>query len=114
MDSFNTMFIIDLIIVILGIYLLFLSVRMKMTKKVDKFILAEEVLQKCKNETEMAEYLSVRQMIFSIILIIGGAVMALNETVIDMGNWIYSVVGIVAIAFFVFYKQLMDARIKYC
>ncbi|MBQ8626985.1 MAG: hypothetical protein IJ419_12560 [Agathobacter sp.] len=114
MDSLNTMLAIDLIIVILGIYLFFLSLRMKKSKKVDKFILAEELISKCKQETELAEYLSLRLMIFSIVITIGGGVMALNESFIDIGKWIYLVVGIVAVAFFVFFKQLTDARIKYC
>ncbi len=110
----NTMFVIDVIIVILGIYLFFLSLRMKAKKKVEKFILPEEVISKCKKEAELAEYLSLRLMFFSITITIGGVVMALNESVIDMGKWIYPVVGIVTAAFLIFYKQLTDARTKYC
>lgn len=114
MNTINTMFIIDIITVILGIYLLFLSLRMKKTKKVENFVVDAQTLKRCKNEAEFAEYLSVRQMIFSVIMIIGGAIMALGESVIDLGKWNYLVYGIVIIAFLVFYKQLTDGRIKYC
>lgn len=114
MGSINTMLIIDVIIVILGIYLLFLSIRMKKTKKIASFVVPEEELKKCKNEAEFAKYLSTRQMIFAIIIIIGGTIMTLSEAAIDIGKWIYLVTGIVAVAFLVFFKQLTDGRLKYC
>lgn len=114
MDTINTMLIMDLIIVVLGIYLLYLSLHMKKTKKVERFIVKDEVMKLCKDEPAFAEYLSVRMLGFSVTMIIGGVIMALNESVFDMGNWIYIVIAVVVVAFLLFYKQLTDGKIKYC
>lgn len=114
MSSINTMLIIDIVIVVFGIYLLFLAVRMKKNQRVEQFIIAEELLKKCNEEKLLASYLSVRLMIFSIIMIICGALMIVHETVFSMGYGYYFVVLVLAVSFLVFYKQLTDARIKYC
>lgn len=114
MGSINTMLMIDVVIVILGIYLLFLSVRMKKSKKVERFIIPEETLKQCKQEEELAKYLSVRMMAFSIVLSVGGALMVVHETLYNMGYGYYFIVAIITIAFCIFYKQLADGKAKYC
>ena len=114
MDSINTMFIIDLVIILFGIYFLYISLRMKKTEKVESFVIAEETLKNCRDEKALAKYLWVRQTIFSIIMIVSGSLMAIHEVVISFGYAYYLVVGILAIAFVVYYKQLTDGRIKYC
>lgn len=87
---------------------------MKKNKKVESFVIAEEVLRNCKQEAEFAEYLSVRQLAFSIIMIVGGALMTIHETIFPLGYWYYLVAGFVAVAFLAFYKQLTDGKVKYC
>ena len=114
MDSINTMFIIDLVIVAVGIYFLYISLRMKKTEKVESFVVAEETLKNCKDEKAFANFLWIRQMIFSIIMIISGVLMAVHEVVLSFGYAYYAVVGVLSIAFVVYYKQLTDGRIKYC
>ena len=114
MNTINTMLIIDIIIVILGIYLLFLAIRMKKTKKVEKFVIDEESMRRCKNEAEFAEFLSIRQLIFSIVMIIGGVAAALSESVFNIGKWEFLLYGVIATAFLLFYKELTDGRVKYC
>ncbi len=114
MDSINTMLIIDIVIVALGIYLFFLSLRMRKNKKVEKFIIAEELLRQCKAEEQLAEYLSLPLMIFSIIMMVGGALMVVHETLYDFGYWYYLVAGAVLVSFLLFYKKLMAAKDKYC
>lgn len=114
METINTVLIIDIIMVILGVYLLFLAIRMKKTKKIEKFVVDEESMRRCKNEAEFAEFLSIRQLIFSIVMIVGGILAALSETVISLGNWEFLLYGVIAMAFLFFYKELTDGRIKYC
>ena len=114
MENINTMLIIDFVIVVVGIYFLYVSLRMKRTGKVDSFVIAEEVLKNCKNQKDFADFLAARQMIFSIIMMITGALMIVHETFFDLGYAYYGVVGVLAIAFIVYYKQLTDGRIKYC
>ena len=114
MDSINTMIIIDLVIFVVGAYFCYLSLRMKTTKKVDKFVIAEETLKNCKDEVALAEFLWIRQFVFSIIMMICSALMAIHEMIYSFGNVYYVVVGVLAIAFVIYYKQLTDGRIKYC
>ena len=114
MDSINAMFLIDLVIIVAGIYLLYLSLRMKKTKKVEKFVVAEETLKNCKDEKAFADYLWIRQLFFSIIMTITGVLMAIHETIFPFGYVYYAVVGVLAIAFVIYYIQWTDGRIKYC
>lgn len=114
MDSINTMLIIDIVIIVLGVYLLFISLRMKKTKKVEKIMIAEEVLRNCKAEDELAKILSRHLLICSTVMIICGAIMAVHESFFNLGYWYYPVVGVLVVAVIIFYKQLTDARIKYC
>lgn len=114
MDSINTMFLIDLVIIVVGIYFLYIALRMKQTEKVERFVVAEEIIKNCKDEKAFAKFLWVRQMIFSIIMIIAGTLMAIHEVVISFGYAYYAVVGVLSVAFVVYYKQLTDGRIKYC
>ena len=70
METLNTMFIIDLVIVAVGLYFMYISLRMKKTMKVDKFVIAEETLKNCKDEKAFAEFLWIRQFFLSIIMIL--------------------------------------------
>ena len=114
MGSINVMFLIDLVIVVVGIYFLYLSLKMKKNQKVESFVIAEEVLKNCKDHKAFAEFLSIRQMIFSVIMIVAGVLMAVNEMVISLGYGYYVVVTVLAISFIIYYKQLTDGRMKYC
>ncbi len=114
MGSINTMLLIDIVIVVFGLYLFFLALKMKKQKKVEKFIIAEELLKNCKAEEELAGILSLHSLILSVTMIICGGVMIIHESVFNIGYWYYLVVGILAVAFLFFYMKLTNARIKYC
>ena len=114
MESLNTMLIIDLVIIMAGIYLLYLSLKMHRTHKVESFIVAEETLKNCKDENAFAHFLAVRQTYFSIIMILCGVFMALHETVFPLGYGYYVVTGVLVVALIVFYNELSDGRNKYC
>ena len=93
---------------------MYVSLRMKKSLKVDTFVIAEETLKNCKDEKAFAEFLWIRQFMFSIIMIVAGTLMAIHEVVFSFGCAYYVVVGVLALAFVVYYKQLTDGRIKYC
>ena len=108
------MLIIDIVIVILGIYLLVMAFKMKKTNKVEKFLVPEETMQHCKDEKGFSIFLWKRMLIFSAILIIGGGLMVLGETVVDFGA-VAAVFDIgVAIGLIWFYKELSNGRVKFC
>ncbi len=114
MGDWNTMFIIDIVILGVGIYFLYLSIKMRITQKVESFIIAEETLKQCKDEKGFANFLAIRQMIFSIIMIICGVLMAIHEVIMSLGYGYYVVTGILVVALIVFYNELAEGRSRYC
>ena len=114
MNPINTMLIIDIIIIVIGIYFLYLSVKMKKTQKVERFIIPEETLSKCKDEKGFANYLAMRLCIFSILMILCGIVMAVHEAIVSLGYGYYIVAGVLVVTLIVFFNELTDGRNKYC
>lgn len=110
----NVMPVIDAVITILGIYLIFVSLRMKKLKKVNTFIVDEETLKRCKDQSAFAEYLFPKMLIFSIILTITGIVRMVHDLVYQIGIFQYIIAFIAFVAFLLFYKQLTDGRNKFC
>ena len=106
--------IINVVILILGLYLIFVSLQMQKTKKVNTFIVDEETLKKCKDQVAFAEYLFPRMLIFSIVLTITGGVRLIHDLVFPIGIFQYIVAFIAFASFLVFYKQLTDGRNKFC
>lgn len=104
----------DIVIAILGIYLLYVAFKMKKTKKIDRFVVAEEVLRVCKDEEGFAEYLSKKMFIFAGVLTLTGILMAVHEAVYDLGYLLYVIVAIAVGVFLWFYKSLTDGKNKYC
>ena len=64
----DVMIIIDVVIAVVGLYLIFMALQMKATKKVNTFIVDEQVLRMCKNQSAFAEYLFPKMLLFAIIL----------------------------------------------
>ena len=114
MGNINMILAIDIIVLLLGVYLLFLSIRMKTTRSINKFIIPEEDLKKCNQPEALAEYLSGRMLFFSVIIILCAATLVVDEVLIDIGIGTYFVAGILLIAYVLFYKQIGDAKVKYC
>lgn len=114
MNTVNTMLIMDVVIVFLGIYLIHIALKMKKTKKIERFVIAEEVMRVCKDEAGFAEFLSQKMLIFASVLTGTGIVMAIHETVFNLGKGFYVVVAIAVIFFLWFYKSLTDGRDKFC
>lgn len=114
MNTINTMLIMDVIIVILGIYLIYVAREMKKTKKINRLVIAEEVMRVCKDEAAFAEFLSQKMMIFASTLVVTGLLMTIHETIYDLGYGFYGVAAVAIGTFLWFYKCLTDGRNKYC
>lgn len=110
----NTMLVMDILIAVVGVYLIYIACKMKKTKKIDRLVIAEEVLMRCRDEAAFAAYLSPKMLIFAIVLTITGILLALHETVFPLGAGFYVVTAVAVIAFLWFYKMLTDGRNKYC
>lgn len=110
----NTMLIMDIVITVLGSYLIYIALKMKKNKKVDRLVVAEEMLRMCKDEAGFAEYLSQKMLVFSVVLVITGVLLAIHEAVFSLGVIFYVVTAVAIIAFLWFYKSLADGRNKFC
>ena len=110
----NTMVIIDAIIIVLGIYMIFASVQMKKTNKINSFIVDEQVMKTCKDEKGFVTYLFPRMLSFSIILIVIGVVKIIADTLINIGYFAYILMAVALVMFLVFFKQLSDGKNKFC
>ena len=110
----NVMPVIDAVITILGIYLIYIALRMKKLKTVNTFVVDEETLKRCKNQAAFAEYLYPKMLVFSIILTITGIIRMVHDLIFPIGIFQYVVALIAFLAFLLFYKQLTDGRNKFC
>lgn len=106
----DMMLIIDVVIMIFGIYMAIISVQMIRTGRIHKIILAEEELKKCKKPKEFVRYLSPRMLVFSVIVIVVGIAGILFDTVAEAGKWNYIFLLVFLLAFFVFSTQFRKAR----
>lgn len=114
MNTINTLLVMAVIIIFLGVYLLYISMKMKKSKKVERLVIAEETMMRCKDEKAFAEFLAQKMTIFSIGLIIIGVILMLHETIFDLGYAVYLLV-IAALGLFAwFQKNLTDGRNKFC
>ena len=110
----HTMLLMDIIIVLLGIYLISIALRMKQTKKIDNFIVDAQVMAHCRNEKAFAEFLYPKMLIFAVVLVITGGIRMLADTIVNIGYWAYVVAIIALFAFLWFFKELSDAKSKFC
>lgn len=110
----NVMIIIDTVIVVLGVYLIYLALQMRKNKKVSAFVVDEQVLKQCKDQGAFAEYLSPKMLFFAIVLTITGVIRIVHDVIYDIGFFEYIVAFFAFTAFLLFYKQLMDGKSKFC
>ena len=101
----HTMLIMDIIIVLLGIYLISIAFRMKKTNKIDTLIVDSQVMAHCRDEKAFATFLYPKMVIFALILILTGGIRILADTVINIGYMAYAVALIALFAFLWFFKQ---------
>ena len=114
MNSMNTMVMIDVVIILAGMYLLFLGWKMKTTKKVEVIVVPEEVLRNCNNMQEFAKALSIIHMICSAMMIGAGVLMLIHHTIFSMGIGYYIIVAVLVAGILIYFKNLTDLKDKFC
>ncbi len=112
--TWNTMFVIDIVIIIAGAYFLYLAIRMQVTKKVSNFVVPQEELNKCKDMEGFAEFLAAKQIIFAVVMMLAGILMLVNEAFIELGAAYYAVVAAMALNIILYYVHLTNGRNEYC
>lgn len=110
----NTFLIFDIILFFLGIYLVFLSGKMKKQGKISDWILAEEERKKCKKPKEFIAYLAPRAIIFGGLMAIVGILGLINDTgLFKIPYWSPVELIVFLVIFGVFWTQLRRAREKF-
>lgn len=110
----NTLLIMDIVILGFGIYMLYVCVHMKKTKKVHSVLLAEEELKKCKNQKGFVDYITPKMIAFACISLIDAVIGIVGELLVHNVYLNYAYMIIFFAAFLWFGSCLKKAREKYC
>ena len=111
----NVMIIFDAIMTVLGAYLLFMAQKMKKEKRVPSFLIAEQELMRCRDQKGLAEYLFLRIIAFSVVILLFGICGLVNDLAVDLGNAVNIVMILIFLAAWIWFSmELRKARKKYC
>lgn len=81
MDSMGFMVAFDVVIAVLGAYVVIMSVMMKKKKEIPGIFVSAEEIKNCKDETGFCNYLFLKALIFGIVCMIFGII----DFIIDYG-----------------------------
>lgn len=109
----DSLFIMDIVITIVGCYLLVNAVQMKKTERISTIIVPEQEAVKCKDKKEYIRFVFPRMVIFSVITIITGITGVIDSKVypIPYWNWLEMVIVVVVIGYLI--VSLRNARIRF-
>lgn len=112
--SLDVMLIFDIVMIVLGIYMMAASLKMKRTKEIGTMILAEEDVQKCKDKAGFATFFYSYELVMGIAFLLCGAVRLADKLLIKIGGAL-DVVPIIVLLIVAcwFYKGLQDAKAKF-
>lgn len=109
----KAMLIMDIVVLLFGAYMLYMSVSMKKTGRIPSMILAPEELKKCKDEKGFTAFLSTKMLVVSIVFMAVGAISVMEELFLHTGWISYVMMLVFLVAFFLFTRALQDARAKF-
>lgn len=114
MKNIDTYLIFDIILAILGVYLIVTSLRMRKQGRVSTLLVSEEEQKKCRKQKEYVVFMFPRMLAFAIICILVGVMGVINDLeVVTIPYWGLIELGVFLVAFFVFYSHMREARIKF-
>lgn len=108
------MIIIDAIIILLGVYMIYVSLHMKKIGEISSVLIAKEELTRCKDKKAFIEDMSPKLILFASIISVVGVVGIIIDVLDYTGGILnYGILVIFLIAFFVYTRQMRNARSKY-
>ena len=113
MADINMVLVIDVIIVILGVYLIYSAFMMDRKEKISTMFVHEQELVKIKDKKAFIKYIFPKVIIFSVILIIDGIVGIISETVITIPYWNWADLLIMLCAIGILMTQIRNAKEKF-
>jgi hypothetical protein len=106
----NTVLLLDIVITILGVYLIFVSLNMKKTGKINSILLTEAELKKCKDPAGFVNYVSPRLLVFGVLCGIAGIFGGVSQQFFSVKWTDYVCVLVVLAAVVIFNMQFKKAR----
>lgn len=110
----NLMTMFDLIITIMGIYMIMEAIKMKNTGELSKTVINEKEMNHCKDKKGFIDFVYPRAIVFGGFLILYGVLDYVNEYVYSFGVVLDIIILILFVGGFIwFMKQLSKARGKF-
>ncbi len=94
----------DVIIAVLGVYILYVSIKMKRDGKVPPLFVTVEEMRSCKNEKAFVDYLYTRCCAFGIVDILFGAEGIFNDIVFKLNDAVNAVFVIIFIGAWIWFS----------
>lgn len=111
MQNFPMMPIFDVIITLLGAYILYTAVKMKSEMKMPPLFVTPEEMRTCKNEKGFVNYLYGRVVAFGLIDLLFGLEGLFSDLVYDLGTAVNAVLVVVFVAAWIWFSvQLRKGR----
>lgn len=109
----DSLFIMDIVITIVGGYLLINAIQMKKTERISTMIVPEQEAAKCKDKKGYICFVFPRMVAFSIIIILTGIAGVIDSKVytIPYWNWLEMIIVVGVIGYLI--VSLRNARIRF-
>ncbi len=110
----DVMIIIDAVIILLGVYMIYVSLHMKKVGEISSLLIAKEEMTRCKDKKGFIDDMSPKLILFaSIISVVGVIGIAIDLLDYTGGILNYAILIVFLIAFVIYTRQMRSARSKY-
>lgn len=111
----DMMLIFDVIILLLGVYLVYITGKMKKDQRVNQILVPELDMMKCSDQGAYVDFLVPRVYIFAAVCIVFGVQGLLNDLAFDMGTIVNAGMIVIFVAAWVWFSvQLRKGKEKFC
>ena len=109
----NYFIIIDAVTLILGIYIIFVSLRMKKSGNIESTFVADDEMKKIKDTAGYIAYIYPKSLVFGMFTVVLAVVSVLSELVLKIPYWRYIEMVLFVIAIIFFSHVLRNSREKF-
>lgn len=91
----------DIVILLFGLYILYATIRMKRKGVIDKMLMAESEIKKIKDKDGFIQYMSPHLIVFSAVVIVDGIFGIITDEFVKIpySNWIIMVTFLIAVIY---------------
>ena len=104
-DTIMTIF--DVIVLLLGAYLIFCAVKMKKTDEIPSILLAPKELKLCKNPYDFIDYMFPFLLIFGIVCVIFGIVSIIMDAILHLPGIYDGIAVLILLTVWVWFSMML-------